>query len=85
MTYQIEIERRAQKALARIPEPHQNRIIEAIRDLASDPRPSGAKKLSGRPAWRLRVGAYRIIYEIHDDLLLVLVVTLGHRREVYRG
>ncbi len=85
MTYQVQIERRAQKALAGITQPHQNRLIEAIRGLAADPRPPRANKLSGREGWRVRVGAYRIIYEIHDDQLLVLVVGLGHRREVYRG
>lgn len=84
MTYQLQIERRAQKALARIGQPHQNRLI-AIRGLAADPRPPSAKKLSGREGWRVRVGAYRIIYEIHDDQLLVLVLSLGHRREIYRG
>ena len=85
MTYQVQIERRARKALAGIAQPHQNRLIDAIRGLAADPRPPGAKKLSGREGWRVRVGAYRIIYDIQDDQLLILVVALGHRREVYRG
>ena len=84
MTYAIEVLRSAQRQLARISRQDHPRIIAAIRDLAQDPRPPGSRKLSGRPAWRIRVRAYRIIYEIHDDRLLVLVVTMGHRREVYR-
>ena len=56
----------------------------AIHELANDPHPHGSKKLSGRPAWRIRVGAYRVIYEIFADRLLILVVAIGHRKEVYR-
>lgn len=85
MTYRLRIERRAQKALAKISQPHQDRIVEAIRALANDPRPPGTKKLSGRNGWRLRVGAYRVIYEIQDEELVVLVVSIGHRREIYRS
>ena len=84
MTYSLFIERRAQRALARIARPEQERIITAIRRLMNDPRPSGAKKLTGRDAWRIRVGDYRVIYEIHAGRLLILVVDLGHRREIYR-
>ncbi|NBC30624.1 MAG: type II toxin-antitoxin system RelE/ParE family toxin [Spirochaetes bacterium] len=84
MTYSIEILRAAQKQLAKVEQGLQQRIIDAIRNLAVDPRPSGCTKLSGRPAWRIRVGSYRVIYEVHDDRLLVLVVSIGHRREVYR-
>ena len=84
MSYSIEILRVAQKQLARIDRTQQQRIIAAIRSLADDPRPSGCKKLSGRPAWRIRIGSYRVIYEIQDDRLLVLVVTIGDRKDVYR-
>ena len=84
MPYSIEILRTAQKQLARIEVRHRNRIITAIRHLSADPRPRGSKKLTGRPAWRLRVGNYRVIYEIFDDRLVILVVALGHRSEVYR-
>lgn len=63
----------------------QDRIIAAIRSLAEEPRPSGVKKLTGREAWRIRVGNYRIIYEIHDQALIVLVVSIGHRQDVYRS
>jgi len=82
--YHILIERAAQKQLAKIPQNHQGRIIDAIQLLASNPRPPLVKKLSGRAAWRIRVNQYRIIYEIHDDELVILVIRIGHRKEVYR-
>jgi mRNA interferase RelE/StbE len=84
VTYGVEILRSAQRQLAKVDRKDQSRIISAIRALADEPRPSGSKKLSGRPAWRIRVGDYRVIYEIRDNQLLVLVVAIGHRREVYR-
>ena len=84
MTYAVAILRSAQKQLAKIDRQSRVRIISAIRGLANDPRPPGSKKLSGRPAWRIRIGAYRVIYEVLDEQLLVLVVAVGHRREVYR-
>ena len=84
MNYTIRIERPAQKALSRIPQPYQDIIIDAIRNLSGEPRPHGTRKLSGRDAWRIRVGDYRIIYEIEDSQRSILVVTLGHRKEIYR-
>jgi len=84
LSYTVFIEKAAQKALSRIPRPAQDRLIEAIRSLGEEPRPRGTKKLAGREAWRLRVGSYRIIYEIEDNRLLVLVVQIGHRQSVYR-
>ena len=84
MIYAVDTLRSAQKQLAQIDRQDHPRIISAIRSLADDPRPPGSKKLSGRPAWRIRIGPYRVIYEIHDDRLLVLVVAVRHRREVYR-
>ena len=84
MKYAVEILRSAQRQLAKIDRQAQERIIDSIRALATDPRPSGCKKLSGRPAWRIRVGDYRVIYEIHDQQLVIAVVTLGNRKDVYR-
>ena len=84
MNYSIEILRVALKQLAKIEPTQQAQIIAAIRRLADDPRPAGCIKLSGRPAWRIRSGCYRMIYEIHDARLLVLVVAIGHRKDVYR-
>jgi len=82
--HSIEILRSAQKQLAKIDQQQRPRLYQAIRKLADDPRPPGTKKLSGRAGWRIRVGSYRIIYEIHDDRLLVLVVAIGDRKEIYR-
>lgn len=84
MTYRLRILRRAQKSLARLPRNEYLRIRDAIRTLAEEPRPHGARKLTGRSGWRVRVGRYRVLYEIEDEELLVLVVDVGHRREIYR-
>jgi len=84
VTYSLEILRSAQKALGKIARQDQDRIISAVEALAADPRPAGCKKLSGRPAWRIRVGSYRVIYEVQDEKLLVLVVQIGHRKDIYR-
>ena len=84
MTYALLIERRAQRSLSRIAVQDRERISDAIRRLAEEPRPHGVKKLSGRDAWRIRVGDYRILYEIQDERLLILVIDVGHRREIYR-
>jgi len=82
--YTIDILRSAQKSLSRINRQDQERIIAAIEDLAEEPRPSGCKKLTGRSAWRIRIGNYRVIYEIQDDRLVITVLNIGHRREIYR-
>ena len=85
MRYELLIERHAQKQLARIAQPDRDRIVAAVWGLAEEPRPGGVKKLTGREAWRIRVGDYRIIYEIHDQALVVLVIAIGHRRDIYRS
>ena len=84
MTYAVDILRTAQKQLAKLDRQAQVRIIDSVNKLAFDPRPASCKKLSGRPAWRIRVGSYRVIYEIHDGKLLVIVVSIGDRKNIYR-
>jgi mRNA interferase RelE/StbE len=84
MTYRVEILRSAAKELQRIHPDDRLRIISAMQSLAHDPRPPGSKKLTNRPAWRIRIGAYRVIYEIHDEKLLILVIAAGKRSEIYR-
>ena len=84
MTYRVEISRRAAKAVTSLDKPLRRKILAAIDALAADPRPVGCRKLAGQQAWRIRVGDYRIIYEIHDQVLLVIVIDIGHRREIYR-
>lgn len=84
MTYHVEILHSAAKDLQRIHPDDRVRIIAALQKLANDPRPPGCKKLSNRPAWRIRIGAYRVIYEIFDQKLMVLIVATGKRSEIYR-
>lgn len=81
--YQVVIEKQAQKQLAKISPPDYAKIVAALKDLAGDPRPHGYKKLKGRPGYRIRVGDYRIIYQVKDNILTVFVLIIGHRREVY--
>jgi mRNA interferase RelE/StbE len=81
--YRIELRPAAVKALRRIDPQDAKRIQGAIALLGENPRPPGAKALQGRDGFRARVGSYRIIYTIEDGVLLVIVVTVGHRRDVY--
>ncbi len=81
--YRIEVRPAAARALRKLDPNVQPRIQGAIALLAEDPRPPASRPLRGRPVYRLRVGDYRIVYTVADDVLLVVVVTLGHRRDVY--
>lgn len=81
--YRIELRPAAVRALRKLDPPVARRLQAAIALLAEDPRPPASRPLRGRPAWRVGVGDYRVIYTIEDDVLLVVVVTLGHRRDVY--
>ncbi|WP_339621178.1 type II toxin-antitoxin system RelE/ParE family toxin [uncultured Salinibacterium sp.] len=83
MAYRIEVTPAAARALERVNHQHRDRIRGAIALLAQDPRPPGARALQGLPGFRVRIGDYRIVYTIQDDVLLVVVITLGHRRDVY--
>ncbi|BAY96112.1 plasmid stabilization system [Tolypothrix tenuis PCC 7101] len=85
MTYQVEFTRKASKQLAKLPENVQQRIKIKVEEIAENPRPSGVVKLeNSNNRYRIRVGDYRVLYEIIDDLLIVTVVKIGHRREVYQ-
>lgn len=83
MTYRIELRPAAIRAIKKLDPPVARRIQGAIALLAEDPRPPASRPLRGRPGYRVRVGAYRVVYAVEDDVLLVVVVTLGHRRDVY--
>jgi mRNA interferase RelE/StbE len=84
--YRIELTRDALRALAKLDKPVRRRIQGAIDKLAGDPRPAGMIAMRGAPgAFRIRVGDYRIIYALHDDHLLIVVIDIGHRRDVYRN
>jgi len=82
--YKVIIRKSVSKDLKGIPKKDVRRILAAIEALADDPRPPGTKKLSGQERYRFRQGNYRILYEIEDDKLIVCVVRVGDRREVYR-
>lgn len=84
MSYRIEVRPAALRALRKIHPDDRKRIQGAIALLAQEPRPPGATSLRGRDGIRVRVGDYRIIYTVQDEVLLVVVVSLGHRKEIYR-
>lgn len=84
MSYEIIIRRRAQRALRNLPKEVDERIRAALRALATDPRPPGCKKFRGYEAWRIRTATYRALYEIDDEKKTVIVLDIGHRREIYR-
>ena len=83
--YQVVVSNKAEKVLAKLPIAVYGRMASALKKLSSNPRPAGCKKLRGRNAWRIRVGEYRAIYEIQDEILLVVVITVGHRRNIYEN
>lgn len=83
MSYHVEILPRAVKSLKKLPDPDYRRVRDAIRALGADPRPRGCKKLVGRKGWRIRVGNYRVIYEIAGSVCVVTVMDVGHRGDIY--
>lgn len=84
--YRVEIARRAIKSIARLPRKEQLRVRAAIDLLADDPRPPGCVAMAGEDSvYRVRVGDYRILYEVIDERLVIQVVRVGHRRDVYRS
>ena len=85
MTYEIIITKTIQKQLDNLPNNIQERVYEKIAQLAEEPRPDGAVKLKGYDnEYRIRIGDYRLVYEIRDDQLIVLLVQCKHRRDVYK-
>ena len=84
MKYKILLETRARREYLELPDKDRLRIQEGIDDLATNPRPPGAKKLSGIDGYRLRKGDYRILFTINDRSKEVRIYRIGHRREIYR-
>ncbi len=83
--YRIEISSSAEKSLKKIPKKDINKIIESIQILAINPYPDGCRKLAGEEnAFRIRQGHYRIIYEVEGKKLLILILKIGHRKDIYR-
>ena len=84
MSYRVEFTTAAARQVRKLTRPARDRVLEAISGLREDPRPPAAKKLVGeQTAWRIRIGDYRVIYDVFDGELVVTVVRAGHRRDVY--
>ncbi|NBR14605.1 MAG: type II toxin-antitoxin system RelE/ParE family toxin [Flavobacteriales bacterium] len=81
--YTIVLTKKAQKQLDKVSDKIAEQLIESISKLSLNPRPSGYKKLKGRDSYRIRSGNYRIIYEIFDNELIIDVIALGHRKNIY--
>ena len=86
MSYRVEIRPAARRQIKKLPREVQAKVLSRLTCLAEDPRPAGAEALQGyQELYRLRVGQYRVLYEIHDGVLVVVVVRVGHRKEVYQN
>ena len=83
-SYSIEIKRTAAKELEALPLKNRRRIVAKIRKLAADPRPAGCEKLAGDVKYRVRQGDYRILYSVDDQDGVIVIVKIGHRRDVYQ-
>jgi len=83
--YRIVIKKSAAREIEKIQKKDRIRIVEKIRSLSGDPHPSGSKKLSGQDKYRIRQGSYRILYQVIDDELVINVVKVGHRRDIYKS
>lgn len=83
-SYRLVFKKSVAKDLRQIPNSDVARILRRIESLATDPRPPGSEKLSGQEKYRVRQGVYRIVYEIKDELLIVTVVKVGHRKNIYK-
>lgn len=87
MAWEVKFYPAARRQLASLPEDTQKRLARTINGLCDDPRPTGSRKLrgSGLGLRRVRTGSYRVIYQIYDQIVTVVIVRIGHRRDVYRG
>lgn len=83
-SYSIEIKKSATKELSKLPKNDLKRIVENIQELSENPRPDGCKKLSGDEKYRIRIGNYRVLYSIEDEILVIYVVKVGHRKDIYK-
>jgi len=84
-SYKLVFKRSVAKDLRRIPNDEVARILDRVNALQHVPRPPASEKLSGQERYRIRQGVYRILYEIADDVLIVTIVKVGHRRHIYRS
>lgn len=81
--YSVKVKKLVYKQIKKIPPKDSKKILDKINQLSFNPRPADCKKLLGQEKYRIRCGDYRILYEIEDDLLVVYIVKIGHRRDVY--
>jgi mRNA interferase RelE/StbE len=81
--YQVVISNKAEKSLLKLGSTIYARVVSALNKLHIDAHPPGCKKLKGREAWRIRVGDYRVIYEIEDNKMIIRIISVGHRKDVY--
>jgi mRNA interferase RelE/StbE len=81
--YSVVLSKKAQKQLDKYTDDIAEPLINAITELENNPHPNGSLKLKGRDGYRIRVGNYRIIYEIIDNLLIIDIITIGHRKDIY--
>ncbi len=84
MRYRVDLSKLAKKQLKRLDSSVQERVLAAIEELADTPRPNGYLKMTDANTYRIRVGAYRVVYEIHDQIVTVWVLEVGHRSDIYR-
>lgn len=82
--YEVILSNKAEKRLSRLPGEAYERVLQTVTALGEDPRPRGCRKLQGREGWRVRAGDYRAVYKIDDEAREVLVLDIGHRRDIYR-
>ena len=83
MTYRIDVLPAAVREIRKLPPEAKRRVQAVIELLSENPRPPAATKLTARPEWRVRTGDYRVLYRSEDDILSIVVVLAGHRRDVY--
>ncbi|OQK16745.1 hypothetical protein AU255_02225 [Methyloprofundus sedimenti] len=83
--YKVELKKSAEKSLLKLPKPVIAKVIDLLQGLVHEPRPSGCKKLTGSTnTYRIRTGDYRVVYSIFDDVLVIDVIKIGHRKEIYK-
>ncbi len=82
--YKVEVKKSAEKELREIPKIELLKILEKIKSLSDDPHPTGSIKLTNQEKYRLRVGNYRVLYKIEENILTVFIVKVGHRKNIYR-
>lgn len=83
--YEIELRRKAQRSWDKLPKDDFEAVIRAVKDLVNIPRPKGVEKIKSAGLWRIRQGDYRIVYSIDDSEKTVIILRIGHRREIYRS